>query len=230
MIWGGGLGHWAFQRYAMLIWDIFQEHMSEARFPEWILQELDHDWMTEYPSSKEAAVYTVTEPYVCWLLAKLGSGDGRNLERLAHYLLSCMPGCRAYKRKQSPSTDYDVMCTVEGVGLDFRSELGRYFICECKDWERKADFTTMAKFCRVLDSAKCSFGILFSKHGISGEGEATNAQREQMKVFQQRGMVVIVVSERDLKDVADGANFLTMLRTKYEQVRLDLRGDPTHIP
>jgi hypothetical protein len=223
MIWGGGMGHWAFQQYAMLIWEIFQKHSMEARSPEWILQELDHDWMTEYPSAQEAVVYTVTQPYVRWLLAQLGSGTGQGLERLAHYLLSCMPGCRAHMRKRSPSTDYDVVCTADGAGLDFRSELGRYFICECKDWNNKADFTTMAKFCRVLDSAKCSFGILFSKNGISGKGEGTNAEREQIKVFQQRGMVVIVVSEADLKQVAEGANFLTMLRSKYEQVRLDLR-------
>ena len=103
-----------------------------------------------------------------------------------------MPVCRARMRSRTGSTDYDVVCAVEGAGLDFRSELGRYFICECKDWNTKADFTAMAKFCRVLDSAKCSFGILFSKNGISGEGTATDAEREQMKVFQQRGMVVVV--------------------------------------
>jgi hypothetical protein len=215
--------HWALLGYAARMYEISQRRPQQAFFPEWILQELDDQWMAEYPSSQEAAVYVVTRPYVRHLLAQLGSGEGRNLERLAHYLLACMPGCRARMRSQTSSTDYDVVCAVEGAGLDFRSELGRYFICECKDWDSKADFTSMAKFCRVLDSAKCLFGILFSKNGISGEGEATNAEREQIKVFQQRGMVVIVVSEPNLKKVADGANFLTMLRSKYEQVRLDLR-------
>jgi hypothetical protein len=54
-----------------------------------------------------------------------------------------------------------------GMDVDFRSELGRYFVCECKDWKGPADFASMAKFCRVLDSTKSRFGILFSKNGIS---------------------------------------------------------------
>jgi len=80
----------------------------------------------------------------------------------------------------------------------------------------------MAKFCRVLDSVKCRFGILFSKCGISGEGCTRDAEREQLKVFQDRGMVIVVVDEKDLKHVADGGNLVSLLRAKYERVRLDL--------
>jgi hypothetical protein len=223
IIWSRGMTHWALLEYASRMYELSLSHPQEALFPEWILQELNDEWMEEYPAPQEASAYVITRPYVRHLLAGLGSGSGQNLERLAAYLLACMPGCRARRRKQTYSTDYDVVCAVEGANIDFRSELGRFFICECKDWNSKADFTAMAKFCRVLDSAKCSFGILFSKEGISGEGRSTNAEREQIKVFQQRGMVVIVVSEGDLKKVADGANFFTLLRSKYEQIRLDLR-------
>jgi hypothetical protein len=74
-----------------------------------------------------------------------------------------------WQRGTSKSTDYDIICTMEGFDLDFRSELGRYFVCESKDWESPADFTVLAKFCWVLDSIKSRFGILFSKSGISGE-------------------------------------------------------------
>ncbi len=37
-------------------------------------------------------------------------------------------------------------------------------------------------------------------------------------------MVIIVVSKGDMEEVAKGANFISMLRDKYERVRLDLRG------
>jgi len=84
------------------------------------------------------------------------------------------------------------------------------------------DFTTIAKFCRVLDSAKCRSGILFSREGISGEGETRDAEREQLKVFQDRGMAILVVDQSDLDAVAAGENLIVMLRKKYEQVRLDL--------
>ena len=111
---------------------------------------------------------------------------------------------------------------MEGFEVDFRSEFGRYFVCECKDWNKPADFTTFAKFCRVLDSTKSKFGIIFSKRGISGEKTAKDAGREQLKVFQDRGMVIIVVDENDLQKVAKGTNFINILRQKYERVRLDL--------
>jgi len=73
-----------------------------------------------------------------------------------------------------------------------------------------------------LDSMKSRFGILFSKKGITGAGKSDYAEREQLKVFQDRGMVIIVIDESDLEKIAAGANFIAMLREKYELVRLDL--------
>lgn len=223
MVWFHGVLHQQVSAYAQKAWELFQEQPDKAMFPEWIVQEIDQDWMTEYPSQRESSYYIVTRSYVSWLLDKLGAGDGLALERLAHYVLSAIPGCRAYRRKRSASTDYDVVCGMEGVDLDFRSNLGRYFLCECKDWESPANFSAFAKFCRVLDSAKCQFGILFSKEGITGTARNTDATREQLKVFQDRGMVVVVVGLKDLEQIAGGANLITMLRAKYEEVRLDLR-------
>ena len=90
-----------------------------------------------------------------------------------------------------------------------------------------ADFTTMAKFCRILDSVKSKFGIVFSKKGISGEAQSRHAEREQLKVFQDRGMVIVVIDEDDLNDIANHANFVNLLRRKYERVRLDLISETT---
>jgi len=80
----------------------------------------------------------------------------------------------------------------------------------------------MAKFCRVLDSTKSKFGVLFSKHGISGADGTRDAGREQQKVFQDRGIVIVGLDLSDLKSVAEGANLTTLLRERYEAVRLDL--------
>ena len=134
-----------------------------------------------------------------------------------------MPGCRTRRRQQTPSTDYDVVCAIEGIDVDFRSEFGRHFVCECKDLTDSADFTTMAKFCRVLDSTKSRFGILFAKHNISGAGKLRYADREQMKIFQDRGIVIVVLDESDLTQVASGANLIAILRERYEEIRLDLQ-------
>lgn len=153
------------------------------------------------------------------------TSSGVALELLAEYLLSSMPGCRTARRQQSRSTDYDIVCAQDGLETDFRSELGRYFVCECKDWSSPADFTAFAKFCRVLDSVKSKFGILFSRSGITGTRNTTAASREQLKVFQDRGIVIVVIDRNDLQSfaVTPPADMITMLRKKYEGVRLDLR-------
>ena len=223
LVWHFGLSNELFARYSKQCFDFHQTHFRQAMFPERVLVELDQEWMVEVPSLLELNTWYSNTIYVRHLLSRLGSDKGQSLEYLAHYLLSLIPGCRAYLRKRSKSTDYDVVGLLEGPSLDFRSELGRYLVCECKDWSKPADFTTLAKFCRVLDSVKSRFGILFSREGITGAGKSKDAEREQYKVFADRGIVIVVVTKNDLDRVATGANFLSMLRMKYEEIRLDLK-------
>jgi len=113
--------------------------------------------MTEYPSPEEAATYAANNTYIRWLLSRMGSGDGLALERVAHYVLGCVPGFRARMRTRSKSTDYDVICASEGPVLDFRSELGRYFLCECKDWDKPANVTAVVKFARGTSICEMPF-------------------------------------------------------------------------
>jgi len=233
-VWDFGLSDEQVRHYTKLSWQLYQKNRKAAAFPEWLLQELDQgggsrgvqDWVTDYPSPAETTVYSINRHYLRWLLAKLGDRGGQNLERTAHYLLSAMPGCRARMRMRSPSTDYDVVGFLEGHFVDFRADLGRHFLCECKDWSSKADFTTIAKFARVLESTRAGCGIIFSKLGVSGEGKAEHGDRELLKVFQSRGIAILVVTLQDLEDVAKGRNFIELLRSKYEAVGLDLRPAP----
>jgi hypothetical protein len=227
LVFRGWLSEAELNRYANHTYNLYKSNPNDAFFPESVLQKLDNNWITWGPTPSEAGVFDANVHYLQYLMARLGDGSGKILEQLADYLLSCMPGCRTYsmaRRLRSPSTDYDVVCAMEGLENDFRSELGRYFICECKDWAEPAGFASFAKFCRVLDSIKARFGILFSKHGISGTGRREDADLEQLKVFQDRGMVIVVFTQEDIKEVIAGAHFISLLRSKYEMVRLNLSG------
>jgi hypothetical protein len=224
LAWVFGLSDRQIRAYATQAYAAFQENAREASMPEWILQQFDQQWKTEVPSDQEAGTYHITKRYCEQLIAQLGGGDGKALERLAQYLVGNMPGCRAYLRARTFSTDQDVVASFEGPIADFRSELGRYFVCECKDRkDGKATFSDVAKFCRVLDSVKAKFGVIFSPNGLTGESEAEHADREVLKVYQDRGIVIVVVNRNDLQLVAEGANFISLLREKYEIVRLDLQ-------
>lgn len=217
-----GMAEEKYREYARRFWSLSKTHRRESRYPEWLLQEVDQEWMTEQPSAQETRLCPVNGHFVQCLLQQLGRAGGKPLERLANYLLSCIPGCRSRMRLRSKSTDYDVLGILEGAFADFRSELGRYFLCECKDWSTPADFSALAKFSRVLDSSKTKFGILFSRNGITGSARTSDAERELLKIFQDRGVAIIVVTREDLEQIAQGENFVTMLRQKYEQVRFDL--------
>jgi hypothetical protein len=207
--------------------DKFREIGPACWFPERLLSELDQRWMIDYPTEAEYGQYWVNPVYVRFLLGQVGdtANRGDSLERLAHYLLSMIPGCRAYLRTPTGSSEIDVVGSFEGPSLDFRSELSRYFVCECKDWDHPADFTTFAKLARVLDSVKSRFGIVFSREGLSGKRRERFAEREQLKVFADRGIAIVVITIAHLEKVAAGESFLGMLRSEYEMVRLDLSGD-----
>lgn len=43
-----------------------------------------------------------------------------------------------------------------------------------------------------------------------------------MKVFQDRGMVIVVFTEDDVQKVIEGTNLISLLKQKYEKVRLNL--------
>jgi hypothetical protein len=222
-VWRAGLPDADVRRYAMEAYRWSRDNGEEAFYPERVLLELDQKWVRP-PASAEVGIFPSNPLYIKHLISRLGDKSGKTMELLARYLLSAMPGCRTFRRTRSGTHEYDVVCSMEGQDLDFRSELGRYFVCECKDTGEPEGVRTMAILCRVLDSVKSRFGILFSKHGISGEGKGQDAELEQIKIFQDRGTVIVVVDKTDLDQLAEGANFVSMLREKYEQVRLNLRG------
>jgi len=221
-VWRYGITDEEFHRLAQRFYALARESESSGHYPEALLLELGSDWQTETPSALESGTYVVNPLYMKHLMKQMGDGTGQAVEHLAQYLMDCMPGCRTLRRARSHSTDYDLVCTVEGFEVDFRAEFGRYFLCECKDWQGPADFPAIAKFCRVLDSVKARFGVLFSKNGVTGQQRTTDSAREILKYFQDSGKVITVVSQTDLESVAQGYSFLRLLRAKYEAVRLDL--------
>ena len=77
---------------------------------------------------------------------------------------------------------------------------------ESKDWEGPADVTTALKFAGVLRAAKCRFGIIFSKNGISGQEEMKYAERELLKIKQDE-ITILSISEDELKELTSSLCF-----------------------
>lgn len=223
LVWSQGMSDGEFHAYSRQAWRLYKSNPNMGKFPEWVLfhSEFDRNWAFGIPQPLETTIYLISQTYTSHLLSMLGDGQGIVLELLSEYLLSCMPGCRTYRRKKTHSTDLDIVCSLEGMDVDFRSEFGRYFLCECKDYKDPVGHVEVSRFCRVLQSVKCRFGIIFARNSISGVGRSLNAERELLKVYQELGLVILVVDEKDLQRINSGENFIWMLRKKYERVRLD---------
>src|SRR5262245_21826750 len=95
--------------YVEEVWKLHQDHALESRFPEWILQQVDQEWIAEVPNANEAGLYKISCPYAKWLLDHTEDKQGKNLEYLVQYLIGAMPGCRALRRVRSEVSDYDVV-------------------------------------------------------------------------------------------------------------------------
>jgi hypothetical protein len=208
--------------------EIHNEHASEYETWQWcpesVLPLLPHEWHVSRPSGDECGQYHINTSHLTALLDAMdsaGQSDGLVLERTARYLMSCIPGSLVSQRRRTTATDYDVFCCFEGELRDFREELGRQWICECKDVAESLSYGDVAKFARVLDSAKCRAGVLFALRDISGVEKRLYSEREIAKLFQQHGIAIIVITREDLGQVAAGTNFLAILRRKYEKVRHD---------
>jgi hypothetical protein len=217
------------RRYARLAADGFvKSDPKRARFPEWLLQQLPDEWADEIPTSGEMNTSLINPLYAKYLLDWSDRDrTGQALEYLAQYLFSVIPGCRTKLRARTHSTELDVLCSLNGLPSDFRSLLGRYVVCECKNWRTAADVTTVGKFASVLRSSRCRLGVLFSRNGLSGAQRSIAATRDQFR-FAQQGIYILVVSEPELLNIVRGQSLLALLRQKYEQLRFDLQPTPVY--
>lgn len=217
-----GMSDAAINKLGKDLYGLYLKHKKKIVHPEFYLQLYGDSWKNKIPSAEEYNYWDINRFYFDELLKKINDRTGKKLESIAEYLFMNIPGATTIKRAKTPSTDYDLLCVFEGNYHDFRRELGNYIICECKNWKKPANFSTVAKFMRVLDSTKCQSGILFSKNGLSGTGKNRHGEREIIKYFQDRGKVIIVISEADLNSIQKGENFIKLLKIRYEKIRFDL--------
>jgi len=81
--------------------------------------------------------------------------------------------CRRNLRTSSNEIDLQ-LCWTENArmaGIDrVLPFLENSFLCECKNYKKSVDVTYVGKFCSLLLTNQVKLGILFSFHGISGNG------------------------------------------------------------
>ena len=156
---------------------------------------------------------------------------GKSLEELAAYLLK-ISGDLFEVRQNLRTTTKEIdqifiptqkakMLIANGI-IDKHYEL---FLGECKNYNKSVDVTYVGKFCSLLLTNQMKFGLLFSYHGISGNGWS-NASGLVKKFYLHKEKYedrycIIDFSKDDFIAVDSGENFLQIIENKLMALRFD---------
>lgn len=100
--------------------------------------------------------------------------------------------------------------------------LGEYIGVECKNLTEKVSVEELNHFIHKLRLHDMKCGIIFTSEGISGEGyknEPRYGKAIQVKTFNRDGIIVFDLTSIDLDKISEGANLLSILLMKYEEIR-----------
>jgi len=97
-------------------------------------------------------------------------------------------------------------------------DLGRYILIECKNWADPVGAPVLRDFKAKIEDHRCYTGILLSRSGITGKG-VKDAKGEIRDAYKVKGISILVISESDLDEIANGKNPISILESKYEEVK-----------
>lgn len=99
---------------------------------------------------------------------------------------------------------------------------GDSFLCECKNYSRKANVTYVGKFYSLLRSSNAKLGVFISWHGITGKGWS-DAVGLVKKIALKDQIYIIVIDKEDILELGKGNNnILNLINDKYQALKNDI--------
>jgi len=173
--------------------------------------------------SKEESLYKVNLNYLRKLHTRVKEdSSGKALELLATYLFSCVDGFEPVFRKKTQAFHFDVVIRNLTRDHPLLKGLGDYIGVECKDIDKSLSGEELNHFIQRLRLCNMKCGIVFTNRGISGIKYKKTKQYGkliQVKAFNRDGIAVFDMTQSDLKRILDGENLLSLLLSKYEDIR-----------
>lgn len=179
-------------------------------------------------NSLEESLPTSSPALIPLLLSAVDKGrtrqeKGEMLERLVRFLFLEIPGCEL-RPKTSRTTQLDGIGFFRGKLSDARSELGRYFIVECKATEKPMGVAALHKLESDVRLRRMRLAIAVSLAGFSGQkGKKREPSREvQRKAYEHGGVAMLFLDRWDLMRLANEQQLrLTdLLDEKFHEINL----------
>jgi hypothetical protein len=201
-------------------------------YPESVAVELARDRKLTPSPIRGASDIPLNKAFFSQLNSSLQRGDQsakkKSLESLASYLAITLPGVRIIPNVRGPEHEMDLVVVQHTATPSYLLEaLGRTFLVECKNWEKKVGVEPLNHFVAKMRFHRCNCGVIFAKNGLSGDkvpGRGLSyARLTLLRWYQQDECIVIVVKKEDLKKLADGIMpFSALLLHEYESVRFSI--------
>lgn len=148
----------------------------------------------------------------------------RSLEGLAAEVFSAHASIHCkYRNLRTRSSELDIVCgLLPGTDIAFLRELGRFFIVECKNWQKPAGAKEIRDFLGKLRKCRVHVGVYFSRRGITGQEHGTDALREIHAAFDQDGTYILVVTGQDLQGLDSPSAMMELLEARTDALRFDI--------
>lgn len=151
------------------------------------------------------------------------TSKGITLEKLGVYLLDCVIPFKVTHDEKTPINQLDGLIEVlpfKGHN-PFLSEIGRFFLGECKNENESVGITHVSKIQNNLSKHRMNLAVLFSRKNIAGAGKFEGAQGEVISAFRANGERILCIPFDDLKTICTAKiNFLSYLKEKDKELRL----------
>ena len=156
---------------------------------------------------------------------------GNKLEDLVAFIFENLSIFEVLKNKRSSTNEIDLIIRLTQEGFMVK-HYGLFpfddiyiFNVECKNYEDKIDVTWLGKFYSLLSTCSQKFGLIFSKKGFSGRGKWADAKGLAKKMLLKDGIYILDINLKHLKELANGKNFLDIIRDEKDALELDINSE-----
>ena len=130
-------------------------------------------------------------------------------ESVAAYMLERIAGLKVNGKRLRVARQEIDLCCINVSAAEELWKLGALILVECKNWNRKADVSTIRNIGQIMYIKGTTTTLLFSKSGITGEAEAEILQ------LALRGMHILCITKSDLLNIAEKQDFYELLIRKW---------------
>ena len=156
---------------------------------------------------------------------------GNKLEDLVTFIFENLNIFKVFKNRRSSTNEIDLVIRLTDIGM-LAKKYGLFpfdnvsiFNVECKNYNKKIDVTWVGKFYSLLSTCSQKFGLIFSKKGFTSKSKWTDAKGLAKKILLKDGIYILDINLKHLKDLANGKNFLDIIRDEKDALDLDINSD-----